>query len=134
MISLFVDYTALVKRHGAPWILDTNDKVAVKHVLSAVRPISLRTRIKSDLEFTKHKLRKELKGVMAHAVRISKAFELLENAPKSTKYGRNWSSPARGQANSSQNIMPKVKQELRKARDANHYPPLYVRKVKAERT
>ena len=44
MQSLFVSYTTLLRRHGLAWVLESNQKVAVYHVLSAVRPLDLRNR------------------------------------------------------------------------------------------
>lgn len=57
-------------------------KVVINHVLSAVRPVTLRTRSQSDLDFSKYELRKNFKGFMAHAMRPSEALEFLDNGPK----------------------------------------------------
>lgn len=123
MISLFVDYKDLVKRQGSAWILDTNQKVAVKHVLFDDHLISLRNRISSYLDLTKHQLRKDFKGFIDHAVQISEELEVLDNRSQSTESGRNLSSTARDQANYSRNTMQKVKKEPRKAHDANRDLP-----------
>lgn len=58
MENLFVSYHALIKRHGLSRILEDNQKFAVYHVLSAIRPNILKERLTSDLEFSHHELRK----------------------------------------------------------------------------
>ena len=52
MQSLFVDYHSLLDRHGLTWIIEENQKLAVAHVLSAIRPVTLRERLTSDLSFS----------------------------------------------------------------------------------
>lgn len=85
MESLFVSYHALLRRNGISWLLKTNQKVAVSHVLSAVRPKSLQDRLQSDLDFAYYDYRKDFRQFMEHAVRLSDAFQLLDNGPKTTK-------------------------------------------------
>eukprot|EP00180_Rhodochaete_pulchella_P004096 Plantae.Rhodophyta-Rhodochaete_pulchella.ctg7553.p1 GENE.Plantae.Rhodophyta-Rhodochaete_pulchella.ctg7553~~Plantae.Rhodophyta-Rhodochaete_pulchella.ctg7553.p1 ORF type:complete len:129 (-),score=19.30 Plantae.Rhodophyta-Rhodochaete_pulchella.ctg7553:832-1218(-) len=43
--NLFVSYRSLLRRHGLSWIVKDNQKVAVFHFLSAIRPESLRSRL-----------------------------------------------------------------------------------------
>ena len=47
--NLFVNYMTLLRRHGLSWIIKENQKVAVGHVLSAIRPTALQSRLDSDL-------------------------------------------------------------------------------------
>lgn len=54
-------------------------KTAVYHVLSAVRPVSLPNRLQSDLEFLHQELRKDFQQFMSHAVKLSEAFQLMDN-------------------------------------------------------
>ena len=71
MQSLFVSYHAMLKRNGVAWILNSNQKVAVFHVLSAVRPKHLRNRLDADLKFSHSECRKDFKKFMTHAIRVS---------------------------------------------------------------
>jgi len=82
MQGLFMSYHKLLRRHGLSWVLKANEKTAVYHVLSAIRPYSLKDRLTDDLDFAKHKLRKDFKGFMAHAIKLSEAFQLVDNGPK----------------------------------------------------
>lgn len=76
--SVFVGYHQILRRNGLSWIVKDNQKVAVSHVLSAIRPLSLRTRLESDLELSHHELKKNFKGFMKHAIRLSEAFQLVD--------------------------------------------------------
>lgn len=53
-----------------------NPRVAVQHALSAVKPVKLRSRLESDIEFSHHNLEKDFKGVLKHAVDLFNAFQL----------------------------------------------------------
>lgn len=86
MRNLFVSYRTILRRHGIEWILEDNEKVAVKHVLSAIRPNTLRQRLESDLEFAYHSLKKDFTGFMDHAIKLAEAFQLVDNGkPKGNK-------------------------------------------------
>lgn len=85
--DLFVTYKSLLRRHGVSWVAKENEKVAVYHVLSAIRPVSLRCRLESDLELSHYSLRKDFKGFMAHAIKLSEAFQLVDIGPP-TKSGK----------------------------------------------
>lgn len=104
MESLFVSYQSLLRRNGLKWLTQENQTVAVMHVLSAVRPVSLQIRLRSDLSLTHHRLENDFKGFMAHAIKLSEAFQLVDNGPPSRensntisrKNRRNVSSPREG--------------------------------------
>lgn len=83
METLFVSYKTLFSRNGLACLVDDNEKVAVYHVLSAVCPESPLARLESDLELSHYHLRKDFKEFMAHAVRLSEAFQLVDNGGKS---------------------------------------------------
>lgn len=70
---LFSSYDALLEEGGLLWVLNSNQKVAVGHVLSAIKPETLQLRLRDDLEFSKHSLRKDFRGFMKHAVALAKA-------------------------------------------------------------
>lgn len=86
MRNLFVSYRAILKRHGVAWLLEDNQKVAVDHVLSAIRPTSVKERLESDLEFAKYELKKNFQGFMKHAIRVAEAFQIVDNGkPRSNR-------------------------------------------------
>lgn len=91
--------------------------MAVNHIVSSLRPVSLRTRLQSDLDFTKHCLKKDFKGFRAHAVRLSEAFELLDNGPKSHDTKTDSDTKPSGPSGSKPKKEPKaVKSDPNKAR------------------
>ncbi len=51
MQALFLSYSTLLRLHGVAWVLETNTKVDVSHVISANRPHSLTARLEYDLKF-----------------------------------------------------------------------------------
>ena len=110
--TLFVSYHSILRHNGIVWLLDANQKVAVGHVLSAIRPKTLKDRLESDLEFAHHKLKKDFKNFMAHSIKVSEAFQIVDSGPKKNKKNghrsgndqnhgsrNDKSSPSRGSAN-----------------------------------
>lgn len=81
--NLFVAYHSVLRRHGLSWILEDSPKIAVYHVLSGIRPQNLQNRLQSDLDFSHHELRKDFKTFMAHAVKLSEAWQLVDNGKPS---------------------------------------------------
>ena len=79
MQGLFISYTTLLRKSGLSWVLKENQKVAVQHVLSAINPTTLRTRLSEDLEFSQYNLRKDFRGFMNHAIKLAEAFQLLDS-------------------------------------------------------
>ena len=90
MESLFVSYHSLLRRNGLSWLIEPNPKVAVYHVLSAIKPKILHDRLSSDLQFSKHSLKKDFKDFMKHAVHVSEAFQRVDSGPdfKKKRSGR----------------------------------------------
>lgn len=72
--NVFITYHALLRRQGLSWIIKENQKVAVYHVLLAIHQTSFKTRFKSDLEFSKHNLRKNFKQFMKYAIKLADTF------------------------------------------------------------
>lgn len=70
---------SLLVRDDLSWITEDDDNIAVYHLLSAVRPESLRSWLESDLHLSRYDLRKNSKGPMAHPVRLCWAFQLVDN-------------------------------------------------------
>lgn len=82
--NLFVPYTTILRRSGLSWIVKDNRKVAVCHFLSAIRPSSLQSRLDSDVQFSNYDLRKNLQGFTQHAIKLSKAFQLVDSGKPSS--------------------------------------------------
>lgn len=82
MQGLFASYHSLLSQNGVKWIIDENQKLTVTHVLSAVRPQSLRERLESNLSFSQHALKKDFKEFLKHAVKLSEAFQTVDTGPK----------------------------------------------------
>lgn len=87
MQDLFTSYHAMFSRHRLKWIVNENRKIAVQHVLSAARLVSLREHLTSDLSFSHHRLHNDFTGFLKHAVRVSQAFQLVDSG-LSVKDGR----------------------------------------------
>lgn len=85
MQDLFASYHTILVRNGLKWILEDNQKVAVYHVLGAIRPNSLRERLESDLSFSQHELKKDFKGFLRHAIRLAEAFQIVDAGPSHKK-------------------------------------------------
>lgn len=66
-------------------MLNSNQKVAVGNVLSAIRPKSLRERLESDLEFSHYQGKKDFKKFIKHSVELSDAFQLVDTGLKHGK-------------------------------------------------
>lgn len=59
--------------------MDALDKIiSVKPVVKAIRLESFRLRMESDLAFAFHSLKTDLKGFMAHSIKLAEAFQLLD--------------------------------------------------------
>ena len=68
----------ILAKNGLTWFLEKNQKLAVSHVLSAVKPQTLKDRLESDLEFSHHQLKKDFKSFLDHSLKLSDAFQLLD--------------------------------------------------------
>ena len=113
MQQLFVQYHTLLSTHGLIWIVTDNQKLAVGHVLSAVKPTALKERLESDLGFSQHQLKKDFKAFMAHAVKLSEAFQLVDSGRQRKRQqhanGQNstrQSSPSESNSNTTKSEVP----------------------------
>jgi len=77
MTLVFLDYRSLLRREGMSWIIDRNPKLAIRHVLSVVKPALLKERLEQDLCLAKVELKKDFRGFMNHALRLSEAFDMI---------------------------------------------------------
>lgn len=73
--------------NGLKWLIEGNPNVAVEHVLSAIRPKSLRDRLTSDLSFAQQQLKKDVKGFLKHSVHLAEAFQLFDAGPTQKHHG-----------------------------------------------
>lgn len=90
MESLFTSYISILRRNGLSWITKTHQKTAVSHVLWAIKPKILQSRLESDLDFAYAHLRKDFREFVEHSFKLSEAYELLDNG-----HSRDRSRPAR---------------------------------------
>lgn len=110
MQSLFKSYDAILKRNGLSWIIPNDLKLAVSHICSAIRPLSLQNRLVRDLEFSNHHHCSHFKDFLAHTSYLSDAFHWSDPAvtidftsgcqPKKTpKTGSAFGHPSKGELN-----------------------------------
>lgn len=76
--NLFISYYSMLLQHGLSWLVKENQKVAVYHVLLAIPPVSLKSRLESDLDFAQQQLGKDFKASMKHSTKLSEAFQLVD--------------------------------------------------------
>lgn len=57
--------------------------IAVQHVILAICPESLSSRLDSDLDLSHYDLRKDFKTFMENAIKLSETFQLVNNGPPS---------------------------------------------------
>lgn len=88
MQTLFTNHVSILRRNGLTWPLESNERVAVTHVLTAIRAKSLQSCLQSDLDFAHHHLRKK-KAFLVHSIKISEAFEILESGFEADKHHGN---------------------------------------------
>ena len=125
MQSLFVSYHALLRRHGADWVVNDVPKVAVRHVLSAVKPRSLYDRLDSDIQFAYNDLRKDFKGFMKHAMDLSDAFQKLDVGPRREDKSKKVRSPGSGPGwTQTPPSSPSAKPKSNRSKGANDRTPL----------
>lgn len=96
MESLFMAYHKLLRINGLAWVLKSNQKISVFHVLSAIKPLSLQNRIESDLEFAYYDCRKDFQKFMRHCIRLSESFQVLDNGPTKKREENRNTKPKRG--------------------------------------
>eukprot|EP00180_Rhodochaete_pulchella_P004668 Plantae.Rhodophyta-Rhodochaete_pulchella.ctg9188.p1 GENE.Plantae.Rhodophyta-Rhodochaete_pulchella.ctg9188~~Plantae.Rhodophyta-Rhodochaete_pulchella.ctg9188.p1 ORF type:complete len:107 (-),score=11.28 Plantae.Rhodophyta-Rhodochaete_pulchella.ctg9188:366-686(-) len=77
--NLFVSYYSFLRRHVLSWVVIDNQKVAAFRLPSAFRPELLRPRIEKDSAFSHRHPWKYFQEFMLHAVRLSGAFQLVDN-------------------------------------------------------
>jgi hypothetical protein len=68
IVMLFADYTSLMRVHGLSWVIAEHPKVAVGHLVAALRPVPLQRRIREDLEFSYEPLAKDFLNFIKHTM------------------------------------------------------------------
>eukprot|EP00737_Agarophyton_chilense_P002408 gb/GEZJ01002740.1/.p1 GENE.gb/GEZJ01002740.1/~~gb/GEZJ01002740.1/.p1 ORF type:complete len:169 (+),score=12.80 gb/GEZJ01002740.1/:1752-2258(+) len=79
--QLFIPYVSFVRKNGLNWIAKENPKTGVAHIVSAVKPRQLKTRLETDWQLTYVHLKKDFKEFMKHANFVAKAFQIVGNGP-----------------------------------------------------
>ncbi len=82
MQTLFISYHSILRDNGLSLVLENSQRVAVQLVLHAVRPVTLRGRLTDNLESAKYEIRKDFKGFMRHAIKLTEAFQIVDNGRK----------------------------------------------------
>lgn len=84
-ISLFSDYTTLLRTKNWGTLIKTNTKLAVGHICKFLKPPALRSRIEDDLKVAKKDLKKQWADFYKHV--ISSAVECGKFVPAKSSYG-----------------------------------------------
>lgn len=88
--NLFVDNHTLLRRNRLSWLLETNEAVAIQHVLREIRPAKLRQRLESDIGFRQYCLRKDFSGFFKHGNNVSDAFPLIDGGSLREERKKYW--------------------------------------------
>jgi hypothetical protein len=74
IIMLFADYASLLRSNGLSWITEGNPKIAVGHILDALKPKPLKARVKDDIEFAHSHLKKDFLSFMNHVIKRAEIY------------------------------------------------------------
>lgn len=98
-----MDYNTLLRINRLSWVLEENDKVAVQHIISEIRPVKPKSRLESDIAFAHHELKKYFKEFFKHAKKFSDAFVLVDSGSlnEDTQVTRPADNKGNGQRNAS---------------------------------
>lgn len=89
MEGLFRDYHALLGNKDLTRVMEENPKLVISHIVSSVRPATTKERLQADLSFSQHALRKDFRTLVKHAVKLSRAFQHVDAAPRSKRRQKN---------------------------------------------
>eukprot|EP00737_Agarophyton_chilense_P001240 gb/GEZJ01001384.1/.p2 GENE.gb/GEZJ01001384.1/~~gb/GEZJ01001384.1/.p2 ORF type:complete len:297 (-),score=23.80 gb/GEZJ01001384.1/:4742-5632(-) len=78
MENLFIEYPSILRRHGLAWLPKKNAKLSFKHILTAIRPEVVRTRLESDINLAYRELKNDLMAFIKHAVKLAEASQTLD--------------------------------------------------------
>lgn len=87
MKGLFVSYHAMLRINGLKWLLQTNQRFEVQHILSVIDPknISVPTRIRLLLPLKN--ICEDLNFSMPQDLKVSEAFQILDTVVKKKDTG-----------------------------------------------
>ncbi len=96
MENLFVNYFVLLKRHGCEWVINTAQTVAVRQVLSKIKPSWLHNRIKSDLCLSHSALKSKFSEFRDHCIKLAGAMAVLDDRDHRDRNARSNASTSTG--------------------------------------
>jgi hypothetical protein len=73
IVMLFTDYSSLLRMHGLSWLIKEHPKVAVWHIVDALKPKALQARVRGDLEFA-HVHLKDFLLFMKHVLQTADKY------------------------------------------------------------
>jgi hypothetical protein len=79
IVMLFTDYSSLLRMHGLSWLIKENPKVAVWHIVDALKPKSLQARVRGDLEFAHVHLKKNFLLLMKPVLQSAEKYGDYDN-------------------------------------------------------
>ena len=74
ILMFFSDYKSLLRKHGMPWLVEDNTKMAVGHITDALKPSALKRRVLDDLTFGHVSLKKDFLGFMKHVIKRAELY------------------------------------------------------------
>jgi RNase H-like domain found in reverse transcriptase/Reverse transcriptase (RNA-dependent DNA polymerase)/Integrase zinc binding domain len=109
IIMLFAEYSSLLRVNGLSWLLEKNPKVAVGHIIEALKPIRLQKRIKDDLSLAHVALEKDFLQFMQHVIKRAEIYNDAEDLapPQSNKPVGTQNSPPGKSGNKQTSSKPK---------------------------
>lgn len=78
MKLLFMEYKSLLRTNGLKWVTEMTPKVAIKQILSVIKPAALRARLEQDIDSYHVHLKFNFTGFMTHAIDLSDAFKRVD--------------------------------------------------------
>jgi hypothetical protein len=83
-VMLFADYTSLLRVDGFLWIIEDCPKLAVEHIVDALNPKQLQSRVREDLEFVHSDLKKDFLKFMDHVTKPAEMYTDYEKHATTT--------------------------------------------------
>lgn len=75
-----VSHNLILRRECLKWLIKSNPKITVSHILGAVRLFHIPERLASDLKFASQNLKEYFKGFVEH-IMVCEAFQFIKNGP-----------------------------------------------------
>jgi hypothetical protein len=79
ILTLFLDYTSLLRDNGLSWLLESHAKLAVNHITGALRPKALQQCIKRDLELRFVSLKEDWHGFLKHVSSRAEQLDVFDD-------------------------------------------------------